>query len=378
MTSPLKLQNKGVVLEKSTQGKSGLQKNGLRKTSLQKQRGVALIFVLLLVAVLVAIAATMTERMSTQFYRASNLLHHQQAYWYSVGVEALAQAAIEETYKDNADNINLSQAWAIEGTQYPLENGEAIGSIIDKQACFNVNALASLPETNSSQRPYLLKALAYMLQEQSQQQENSGASIDSYQAEVIADSIKEFVDSDAQVSTPSGVESSNYEGMQPSYEAPDGLLADNNELRAVYQVTPQAMTILQQLTCALPTTDLYINVNTLKPEQAAILAGMFQPSLSLSDALQLIDSRPRDGWKDVDSFLNEAELGKVAANIKSEASPFLAVTSQYFELHTQIKVEDSRVRLRSLIYSADKKTTQVIRRRFGGISERVSDNQAEQ
>ncbi|WP_083962859.1 type II secretion system minor pseudopilin GspK [Vibrio litoralis] len=337
--------------------------------TIKRQQGVALIFVLLLVAVLVAIAATMTERMSTQFYRASNLLNHQQAYWYSMGVEALAQVAIEESYKDSDDNINLSQAWAIEGTQYPLENGDAVGSIIDKQACFNVNALAALPAANTPERPYLLKALAYMLQE---------AGIDNYQAEVIADSIKEYVDSDSQVNTQSGVESATYEGFQPSYDAPDGLIADSSELRAVNQVTAPAMAVLNQVACALPTTDMYINVNTLKPEQALLLAGMFQPSLSLSDAQQLIENRPHDGWQDVETFLNEPQITRVPANITSEASPFLAVTSQYFELDAQIKVEDSRVRLRSLIYSSDKKTTQVIRRRFGGISERVSDNQAEQ
>ncbi|WP_086981708.1 type II secretion system minor pseudopilin GspK [Vibrio aphrogenes] len=343
------------------------------KKPFKRQRGVALIFVLLLVSVLVAMAATMTERMSTQFYRASHLLHHQQAYWYSMGVEALAQAAIEETYKDNPDTINLSQAWAIEGNQYPLENGMALGSIIDKQACFNINALASLAETNSAQRPYLLKALVFILQEQGQ-----AIGLDSYTAEMIADSMKEFVDSNDQVSTPSGVESATYEGLQPSYAAPDDLIIDNSELRAVYQMTAPMMAMLQPIMCALPTTDLYININTLKPNQAVLLAGLFQPSLSVSDAQQLIENRPQDGWGSIDEFLNEGLLNKVAANIKSDATAFLAVTSQYFELDTQIKVEDSRVRLRSLIYSADKKTTQVIRRRFGGISERVSDNQAEQ
>ncbi|OEF29446.1 type II secretion system minor pseudopilin GspK [Vibrio rumoiensis] len=335
-----------------------------------RQKGVALIFVLMLVGVLVGIAATMTERMSTQFYRASNLLHHQQAYWYGVGVEALAQVAIEETYKENDDNINLSQAWALQGTNYPLDNGEAVGSIYDKQACFNVNALTGLPNTNNNgQRPYLLKVLAYMLQEEG---------IDNYQAEVIADSIKEYVDSDEQVTTQSGVESATYEGFKPPYDAPNTMIADASELRAVNQVTGPAMKVLNNVACAIPSADLLINVNTLEPRQALLLAGLFQPALSLNDAEKLLENRPRDGWKDVDTFLNESEISGISPDIKAQASPFLAVTSQYFELDAQVKVEDSRVRLRSLIYSSDNKTTEIIRRRFGGISERVSDNKAEQ
>lgn len=335
-----------------------------------QQKGVALIFVLMLVAVLVGIAATMTERMSTQFYRASNLLHHQQAYWYSMGVEALAQVGIEETYKENNDNINLSQVWALQDTNYPLENGEAIGSIHDKQACFNVNALTRLPNTNNNgQRPYLLKVLVYMLQEEG---------IDNYQAEVIADSMKEFVDSDDQIMTQSGVESATYAGFKPPYYAPNTMIADHSELRAVNQVSGPAMKVLNKIMCAIPSTDLLINVNTLQPEQALLLTGLFQPALSLNDAVDVLENRPRDGWKDVDTFLNQSQINTISPDIKSQASPFLTVTSQYFELDAQIKVDDSRVRLRSLIYSSDKKTTEIIRRRFGGISERVSDNKTEQ
>ncbi|QSA19708.1 general secretion pathway protein GspK, partial [Vibrio furnissii] len=53
------------------------------------------------------------------------------------------------------------------------------------------------------------------------------------------------------------------------------------------------------------------------------------------------------------------------------------VDSQYFELDAQVKVDESRVRVRSLFFSSNKETATVIRRRFGGISERVSDRSAE-
>lgn len=69
------------------------------KKPFKRQRGVALIFVLLLVSVLVAMAATMTERMSTQFYRASHLLHHQQAYWYSMGLKHWLKRRLKKPIK---------------------------------------------------------------------------------------------------------------------------------------------------------------------------------------------------------------------------------------------------------------------------------------
>ncbi|MCG6507483.1 general secretion pathway protein GspK, partial [Vibrio parahaemolyticus] len=101
---------------------------------IRNQRGVALIIVLLLLAIMVSIAATMSQRMFTQFQRTGHQLNSQQAYWYSVGVEALARAAIEQSLKDN-DVVSLNQPWAQKDRRYPLDYGEVVGSITDKQAC---------------------------------------------------------------------------------------------------------------------------------------------------------------------------------------------------------------------------------------------------
>ena len=88
-------------------------------------------------------------------------------------------------------------------------------------------------------------------------------------------------------------------------------------------------------------------------------------------------NRPFDGWSSVDNFLAEAQIAAVDSAIRDEAKAYLAVDSQYFELDAQVKVDESRVRVRSLFYSNEQETATVIRRRFGGISERVSDRSAE-
>ncbi|MCV6020321.1 type II secretion system protein GspK, partial [Escherichia coli] len=96
-----------------------------------RQRGVALIIVLMLLAIMATIAATMSERLFLQYQRGSHQSHYQHAYWYSVGVEALAEVGIEQSYKDS-DTINLSQPWAIKEQVYPLDYGQAAGRIWDK------------------------------------------------------------------------------------------------------------------------------------------------------------------------------------------------------------------------------------------------------
>ena len=337
-------------------------------TKMQKQKGVALIVVLLLLAIMATIAAQMSERLFIQFHRAENQINHQQAYWYSIGVEALAKAGIEEAYKDG-DTINLSQMWATEETTYPLDYGEALGSVKDKQACFNLNALSNIePQADPSQRPFLVKVWMNLLE---------SVEVDNYLAEVIADSSWEFMDEDDVVRSATGVEDSTYQSFKPAYLAPNGWIADVSELRAINGVTAEVLNAVSPLICAIPSANWYLNVNTLQPEQANILVALFSPNLSDSDAQEVLENRPFDGWASVDDFLAESAINQVDEKTKKEAKPYLSIDSQFFELDAQVLVEDSRVRVRSLLHSSDKKVVNVIRRQYGGMNERTSDNKAE-
>ncbi|WP_299687037.1 type II secretion system minor pseudopilin GspK [uncultured Vibrio sp.] len=333
----------------------------------RKQRGVALIIILMLLAIMATIAGSMFERLFTQFKRVGNQLNYQQAYWYSIGVEALVQDGIRQSYKDS-DTVNLSQPWALEEQVFPLDYGQVSGRIVDAQACFNLNALAGVAVDSGSQTPYLVSVWQTLLENQD---------VDSYQAEVIANSSWEFVDSDSRTTSSVGVEDSTYEAMKPAYLTANGLIADESELRAVYQVTGEVMNKVRPFVCALPSDDFRLNVNTLSELQAPLLEAMFAPDLSESDAQQLINQRPFDGWESVDTFMAESAIAGVNPEVSNKAKAYLTVDSAYFELDAEVLVEQSRVRIRTLFYSSNRETVTVVRRRFGGISERVSDRSTE-
>lgn len=333
----------------------------------QRQRGVALIVVLLLLAIMVSIAATMSGRLFTQFKRATNQLNYQQAYWYAIGAEALAKTGIEQSYRDN-DTINLSQPWASPTQTFPLERGQLRGRIWDRQACLNLNALAAVAPRAGETRPYLVAVLEQLL---------LALEVDSYQAEVIADSAWEFVDADRQINSPLGVEDAFYEGQPQPYLAPNTGIADASELRAVNQVSAEVMRKVAPYVCALPTQDWHLNINTLAPAQSRMLVALFAPYLSEESARAILARRPYDGWMSIDDFLAEPELAAVPSQIRQQAQGYLGVDSTYFELEVEVDVDDSHFRLRSLLHSNNRKTATVIRRRFGGISERVPDRSTE-
>ncbi|WP_260260139.1 type II secretion system minor pseudopilin GspK [Vibrio intestinalis] len=332
------------------------------------QRGVALIVVLMILAMMAAIAATMSERLFTQYKRSNNQINYQQAYWYAVGAEAIAIEGIEQSY-DDSDTINLSQPWALDEQTYPLDFGSLTGKLVDKQACYNLNALAETELTaNSTSAPYLVNVLQELMK---------ALDMDTHIAEVVAHSSWEYVDTNNRIDSVAGVEDSVYESMSPAYMAANGMLADASELRAVYQVSGEVMTALAPYVCALPTADFRLNVNTLEESQAALLSAMFLQQLSLSDAEALLANRPYDGWSDIDKFLAESQLSGVNDAAKKQAKGYLGVDSAYFELDAQVVVQESRVRIRSLLHSDNRETATVVRRRFGGIGERVPDRSAE-
>ncbi len=336
----------------------------------RSQKGVALIVILLLLAVMVSVAASMADRLFTQFKRAQNQINYQQAYWYSLSVEALAKYGIEQSYQDNPDSINLSQPWANEFNSLPLDYGTVSGKLIDAQACFNINALAGLEASaGGSQVPFLVARFQNLLEE---------LEVENYQAETISQSLWEYTDSNDSVNSPSGAEDSYYESLSPAYLSANTLLADSSELRAVKEVSGDAMEKINPMICALPTSDLRLNVNTIPVEHAALLVAMFYPNLSASQAKEVLDGRGPDGWASIDDFMSQAVLSSLSDEVKKEVKGYLSVDSKYFEMDAEVLVDNSRVRLRSLLFSDDKKTATVVRRRFGGIGERVSNRSAEQ
>ncbi|MDN3608556.1 type II secretion system minor pseudopilin GspK [Vibrio ostreicida] len=336
----------------------------------QSQRGVALIVILLLLAVMVSMAASMADRLFSQFKRASNQINYQQAYWYSLGVEALAKKGIEQSYKDNDESINLSQPWAKELSGLTLDYGTLNGKMYDAQACFNLNALAEASQTTgSTQPPFLVEKFQHLLEE---------LEVDNYQSEIIAQSVWEYVDSNDSVNASLGVEDSYYESLSPAYLSANTLMADSSELRAINQVGGDVMEKVKDYVCALPTSDFRLNVNTLSVEHAALLTAMFYPNLSTAQAKQVLENRGPDGWASINDFFSQSALSDISADMQKKVKGYLTVDSAYFELDAEVLVDKSRVRIRSLLFSNNRETATVVRRRFGGISERVSNRSAEQ
>ncbi len=336
---------------------------------IQSQKGVALLVVLLMMALMTTIAATMTNRLFINANRLESQLHYQQSYWYAMSVEALASYAIKESFEDG-DTVTLSQSWAVRDQIYPLDGGQAHGNIYDRQACFNVNAFRDIKVVQNGTTPVLVTALQQLIESQG---------IDSYEAEVAAASTWEYIDTDDNVQSTVGVEDGEYLARRMPHVAPNSYIADISEWRAVNAVSQNMYEKVSPFLCAIPTNNLLINVNTLSEDDGPILAALFHPMLTVDQAKQLIESRdPIDGWKDVESFMSDTILAGVSKEIKDKVKTYLDVRSLFFQLDTEIKYNSMSLRMRALLQRDKDGTVTVVRRRFGGVSERDPDNKTEQ
>ncbi|MFD2179137.1 type II secretion system minor pseudopilin GspK [Veronia pacifica] len=336
----------------------------------RRQRGVALLVVMFIMALMTSLAMNMTGRLFVNFNRVESQIRYEQAYWYTMAVEQLTGAVLKASIPDSGA-VTLAQAWSVKDQTYPVDGATVTGSIIDRQACFNLNAFQAEKPTQNGTNPPLVTALQQLLISQD---------IDSTEAENIASATWEFIDRDTNVQSALGVEDSEYESRNPAYVTPNGLLADATEWRAVNGVTQQIERKVGRFLCAIPSDTATLNVNTLTEDDAPVLAALLHPNLSVDQARTLIKNRDSvAGWSDEDAFLSDPIFGQLGQPEKDNLKKYIGVRSRFFEVDSTIKLDEARFRTRALLMQDenDSKYT-VVRRRFGGVSERNTDDKTKQ
>jgi general secretion pathway protein K len=324
---------------------------------LQRAKGVALIIVLMIVALVSVLATEMGARLQLQIQRVTNIKDNNQAFWYAISAEEYARIALATLMAQSSDVINLNQSWS-EDFVFPLENGGIEAKIEDMHSCFNLNALpeATDDELDDQSETEAMEAFHNLLM-------NAGLGIDSYTADTIRDSIADWLDSDDQMRN-YGAEDSEYESREFPYLSANNLFASQSELRLINGIEPQWLDKLLPLVCVIPDDDeLSINVNTITEDSAPLLAAL--TGLTLEEANTLLAARPQDGWDDVDDFLSESALD--TTDLSTTQSAWFDITTQHFMLHTKARYNKATFAMTSVLESSDDKVITVLRREFGVI-----------
>ncbi len=320
----------------------------------QRCRGAALITVLLILAVMVMMAAGMSSRLSLEVRRAINIHNHSQAYWYALAAEEFAKHVLRQNASDSK-RVHLNQSWAKAGLVFPLPDGGKIaGTLKDLQSCFNLNAL-TVDNDRMGRPPWIVYQFRALLE---------AMDMDSYRAEIVTDSIRNWVRHDATPVSGVGATDRDYEDKSPAYLSAHGPMVHVSELRAIAGIDASLYRRLRPLVCTLPLPELHINMNTLSMDTPALLQALFTPGLTREQALSLLARRPTNGYESVLDFLAENELERL--EIKPEVKGQLTVTSRFFQLSSTTESQSTLFRMESVLERISDKQVNTLTRQFGG------------
>ncbi|RUO80295.1 type II secretory pathway protein [Idiomarina tyrosinivorans] len=331
----------------------------MQPSKANKQRGVALIMVLLVVALIAVIAVNLGSRLQMQVLQTANLQQAEQSYWMWLSAEEVVGEVIKAELQDSDGVVNLQQNWAQQTGPFPVEGGTIAGQISDLHACFNLNALAARNEqgTNSNNRSPARYRPEYMALLKS-------LSIDDYTAQTLADTLIDWLDADTVLTGTYGAEDPDYLGLPHPYLAANSLLLEKSELRQIRGYSQEVYQKLAPYVCVIPgSTELVINVNTVDQSQPQLLVAAASGELDLGQATKFLQNRRADGYKDKEAALASPILSGLEGKNNVNLDNF-GVKSNDFSLLATIQWGDLTLKATSVMQVTDKRA-RVTFRSFG-------------
>lgn len=317
------------------------------------EQGAALLSVLLLVAVLGAIAAASFDRLRLATNLEANAAGLEQARNFAFAGEALAASRIDDLIARDPGRTTLAGDWNGRVNVLPLPVGVARVTVRDGGNCFNLNSVVmNDPPSPRVMRPRGVQQFVALL-----------GSLDLLEGDArrVAAALVDWIDSD-DVPVPGGVEDEGYQRGDQPYRTANTLVAEVSELRAVAGVTPELYAKLRPWVCALPTTALSpINVNTLLPGQAPLVAMMMPNDLRLDRAQGMLAQRPEGGWTGSYDFWRLPALEGLVPPADVLEQP--QVRTRWFALDLQLQVGDSELHETALI-DASRPPARIVARRW--------------
>lgn len=316
-----------------------------------RQRGVALIIAMVLMALATILAVKIGFGGYIERKRTTSVLAAEQALQFAMGAEALAADVLNQDAQSGQQDT-LAEPWAQAPQPIPLRppndpEGEPMGtlegSLEDQQGRFNLNNLLiddPNDPTHLKPDPKYLNLFKQIL---------VAAKIEPYWAEKVRD----WIDADADVLFPDGAEDSVYTSQSPPYLTANWPMLSTLDLLNLPDFGMERYQRLAPYITALP-PGTPINICTTP--------GLILDAISGHDEYArnpefLAKGRKTGCFPDKNTFLNQ----EVNANQKNDAAALLSDKSDYFRLTTIVTLGTTEFTLYSLLYRSQNRVTPILR-----------------
>ncbi|WP_236307616.1 type II secretion system minor pseudopilin GspK [Enterobacter bugandensis] len=299
-------------------------------SALRKQKGVALLVVLILLVMMSALAAKISQQFCRNLQKTHYQVSQQQLRWAMQAQEKVVKDRLQTDATGENKALNLDGDW-----HQPLETrGEdytVVSQVEDAQDCFNVNNLLAAEKIPQGQNAPAVPEKPR--NEQIVEQILTESGISHTTAEEVYQQLVDYLDGDA-TTAKDGAESDAWAGVVPARQPANQMMRTIAEIKQLPAFPVAAYPKVSKLLCALPDSASRVDVNTLKPEQAALLAALFPGKLTEDDAVRLIDSRPETGWENMETFSKALE--QTFPQLKDDlpqVAELLSISSRYFRVN---------------------------------------------
>ena len=304
-----------------------------------RQRGVALIMAIVMVAIATVLAVRIGTRASLDMRRTAGLIALDQAWHVALGAEAWAAEVLRKDREDS-ETDHPGERWAQPIPPLPVDGGTVRGALEDMQGRFNLNNLLM---DNGTVNESAVQRFERLL-------EKAGA--DQRWARIAAD----WLDSDTVPGFPDGAEDGNYLSQNPPYRSANGPVTTITELMALPGMTLEEYLRIRPYVAAVP---LGTKIN-LCTASAPILAALVEGGTDFGDTDSLLAKRRAGCFPTIED---------VKATLSNEdflaLQPAISESSDWFRAVTAVSIGTSELTLYSLIERNDNGSSRTVLRSTG-------------
>lgn len=309
-----------------------------------KQQGVALITVLLVVAMAMVLAVAMVKSQQSLLRRSSSVFSQDQAYLYTLGAESFAKSILQDD-KDKDKNKTtpqdtLAETWAKKIPAFPVEGGFVQAQIEDLQGRFNVNMIWQNEQVDMAAVAVYQRLLV---------------ALDI--SPMLVSPVIDWLDPDNLPYDSDGAEEDWYLRLKPAYRAANHVFVSIEELALLRGYTPEIVAKLRPYLSALPAKTT-ININTA----ADVVLVSLADNLTLNMAKDIVSKRPKEGYGSVDNFLQLSEFANLSQEEQQKIRKLIGVNSAFFSVLAESEIDNRHRVLQATITFDESNSPQTLRR----------------
>ena len=329
---------------------------------MKKQRGVALIIALILVALATILATKLTFDGFLERRRAIGVLAAEQALHFGMGAEALAADVLTQDLQNSPTLTTLTGPWAQPTQPLPITpqdspEGEPIGTLQgeleDLQGRFNLNNLGRITDTG----PPSTTATAPPTQDPEPLAQFQRLLVLVGLEPKWAGIARDWIDADDIPGSPDGAEDQIYTSQTPPYRTGNWPMMSPSELMNLPGFGADRYRKIAPYVTALPTAKALINICTAS---APVLESLLANNSSGEYTPEVLAAGRKTGC-----FPDAASFANILGTQRTTLSKYYGTKSDYFRLTTRVTLGTTEFTLYSLLYRGNGGKVTPMLRSFG-------------